>query len=266
MSKTKNYLTQRVQHSINGTIFLFLLCAATNTYGQQQTIVSQGVPNLSSPGSSTYVSNAFPYRTVTKLLSTFPDNKIYEGTGVFVSRDVVFTAAHVVYKSQDGGRAKEVRISPGYDGEDGWVGHTRERYIRVPQEYLNGEDENYDFAVILTAEALGDKCGFLGFDAPPSRNINNIRIIGYSSIVNGAETMVESVSDAFLANSNEVAHRADTTEGMSGAPIIIANPRTPGAWLVIGVHTRGGRGLPFNFGVRFSAAFVRDLPGYERRQ
>jgi V8-like Glu-specific endopeptidase len=266
MKRMQNHLRWQSYFSSILHFFLLLLFAAAKiTYGQQQTIISRRVPTLTPQRSSTYVSNAYPFRAVTKLFSTFPDDEVYEGTGVFVSRDVVFTAAHVVYDSKHGGRATRVLISPGYSGGDGWVGHTRDRYIRVPDEYLKCEDENYDFAVILTADALGDRCGFLGFDAPPGPNVGAIRIIGYSSLFDGAETMVESVSDAVLANSNEIQHIGDTTKGMSGAPIIIPNPRAPGAWLVIGVHTRGGRGLPFNFGVRFSRAFVRNLPGYERR-
>lgn len=257
MTRTHTYQNRIVLTLVNITVlFLFLSIAVGTNYAQQHGVIPNGGgPRVKPPNA--YIGNNFPYRTVAKLFVTFPSGDTTQGTGVFIGADRVFTAAHVVYQKQYGGTASKVEIIPGYNGESNPpFGRTDAKRILVPTEYMQNKDRNYDFAAIVTVDGLGHKSGWLGYYVPRSPNLGNIQIIGYPIDIDNAQAMAYSGSNATLANGNEISYKADTNSGMSGAPII---QRVNNTWLVIGVHTRGGDGLPFNFGVRFSDYFLSGL-------
>ncbi|MGC2236463.1 MAG: trypsin-like peptidase domain-containing protein [Pyrinomonadaceae bacterium] len=247
-------------------LLIFLYATVINLPAQQQSMISRTGSGTLTPVSDPYIRNNFPYRAVAKIFVTFPNcADAAEGTGVFVSADGVFTAAHNVYKPECGGYATRVDIIPGYSRGNEPFGRTSAKKIKIPNEYTSIADPrndlhaaNYDFAAIVTTSAIGHKSGWLGYNIPSGNNLGQIMILGYPEKYEG-EIMAQSVSDAELAYSNGLGYFADTLKGMSGGPII--KIMADESFRVIGIHVRGRQGLPFNFGSRFSDDFLRGLPG-----
>jgi len=202
------------------------------------------------------IRDTYPYRSVARIVSTFRDGAKFAGSGIFVSADGVFTAAHIVYKKDHGGLATKVEITPGYDGGAAPFGTTGARRIEVMPEYITTKDPNYDFAAIITDDpSVGTRSGWLGFIVPPSINLGTVRIIGFPR--GGA--MTETSSRGTLSFRNKIAYTADTENGMSGAPIIIQLGPLDRDYRVIGVHNGAGNGQPINLGTRFFDAILRNV-------
>lgn len=264
----RTYDSNRLINAIIYLVFLlaFLYATIISLHAQPQSMISPLGRDTRTSVPDSYISNNFPYRTIAKIFAAFPNCRdSFEGAGVFVSADGVFTAAHNVYKPECGGRATQVVIIPGYNRGNEPFGRTSAKQIKIPDEYTSIENPNdnlyaanYDFAAIITTSAIGHKSGWLGYGVPSGRNLGDIMILGYPEEYDG-EIMVQSVSNAELAYSNGLGYSADTSKGMSGGPIIKTMP--DGSLRVIGIHVRGNRGLPFNFGSRFADDFLRGLPG-----
>lgn len=248
-------------------LLLTLLTGVTPAQKRQRVLSPIGSDTRTRPANA-LIADQFPFRAVTKLFVTFPGGATGEGTGVFIYSNVVFTAAHVVYDKQLG-MAKTVEIIPGYNGGNRPFGATTSARIEVPDEYITSGESDYDFAAIETATPLGHRSGWFGYIVPPAQYLDNILIIGYPDDIDGGETMVQSTSSATLSNKNELQYTADTSEGMSGAPILIKLGNQDKDYRVIGVHTRGGEGVNFNFGTRFLDAFLKNFsrgPASRRRR
>lgn len=260
MAYTQSHERRAVSVLLNVTISLLISCPVAGIYAQkiERVLSPIGADTRTRPANA-LIADQFPFRAVAKLLVTFPDGSNYEGTGIFVSADAVFTAAHVVYDKQLGGKAKSVKIIPGYGGGNKPFGVTYAARIEVPDEYTANNDQDYDFATILTSTPIGNRSGWLGYIVPPAQHFDKITIVGYPEDIDGGETMVQSTSSATLSNKNELQYKADTSSGMSGAPIIIKLCESDSCYRVIGIHTRGGEGINFNFGVRFLDAFLSKI-------
>lgn len=205
----------------------------------------------------------YPYSAVAKIIATFPKCKPQAGSGAFVSSDAVFTAAHVVYIPECGGMATEVVIIRGYDKGNEPFGRTRSIRIKVPPQYMQTEDPNYDFAAIITKDKSDSMFGF----GVPSGDLRDIMIIGYPVSVGqyDGETMMKSAGPASFTFVNQLSYPVNTFSGMSGGPILQKNGvdrRGVTHYRVIGVHTRGQADLafPVNFGAGFLDAFIEGLP------
>jgi len=212
------------------------------------------------------VGNVYPYRAVAKIIARFRDGAEVPSTGVFVSANIVFTAAHNVYRSRRGGMAVELEIMPAYNGEAPY-GTTGAKQIEIDPEYINTGNISYDFAAILTTSCIGKSSGWLGYQVP-SNDVGPISIIGYPDDNKyDGNSMYESRGTAYLAYGNKLVYDATTYEGMSGSPII---SRAGGHFSVIGVHNSGGAEIgrkgEVNLGAGFFNTILRRFPEWERCQ
>lgn len=258
MTRAYGYFSRTVGTLCNVTLLsllLILLVGITPAQRRQRVLSPIGSDTRTRPANA-LIADQFPFRAVAKLFVTFPGGSTGEGTGVFIYSNVVFTAAHVVYDKKLG-MAKKVEVIPGYSGGNRPFGTTFNARIEVPDEFLANEEQDYDFAAIETTTALGHRSGWFGYIVPPPQHLDKILIIGYPDDIDGGETMVQSTSSASLSNKNELIYTADTSDGMSGGPILIKLGNQDRDYRVIGVHTRGGEGVNFNFGTRFLDAFLR---------
>src|SRR5690348_14609244 len=57
-------------------------------------------------------SAGYPFTSIAKLYITFPDNKVFVGTGAMVDSFHVLTAGHNTYSWADGGWARSVKVVP----------------------------------------------------------------------------------------------------------------------------------------------------------
>jgi V8-like Glu-specific endopeptidase len=107
----------------------------------------------------------YPWSTVAKVIATFPDGLVAEGSGAMVGPYQALTAAHVVYDDLHGGWATDVLVLPGYDlGRAPFGSYTAEE-IRAFAGFVDDRDYDYDFALLELDADAGDLTGWLGLAA-----------------------------------------------------------------------------------------------------
>lgn len=261
MSHTLNRNSPKIEAlTAAAALLLCVLLATTNASAQDQSALHNQRPVLHRASNT---ADAFPYRAVAKIVAYFPSGAAWDGTGVFVSADGVFTAAHNVYRPDLGGMATRVEIMPGYNNGSAPFGSTHAKQIEVDPQYIRSLDKEYDFAAILTTTRLGDRSGWLGYNVP-SNYSGAVAIIGYPDDDEygwDGNSMYISASAGRLSYGNKIEYTAPTFFGMSGAPIIIM---VGSDYRVIGVHNSGGkaynRGGQVNLGTRFFDSILSRFP------
>jgi V8-like Glu-specific endopeptidase len=132
-------------------------------------------------------SAAVPWSTVVLVEAIFPNGLKEYGSGVMIGRNDVATAAHVVYRPQDGGYAQSVSVTPAYNpatdsGPYGsWPALLNPAFVRNPwlgssgtlrsdgliQNGNGGEGfvgSELDFALLTLRNSLGDRTGWMLLD------------------------------------------------------------------------------------------------------
>src|ERR1044072_372546 len=129
MSHTHNRNSRKVEALAAALLLCVVLAPAASA--QDESVLHNQRPTIYHASNA---ANEFPYRAVAKIVSYFPKGA-WDGTGVFVSADAVFTAAHNVYRPDLGGRATRVEIMPGYDGGSAPFGSTWAKQIEIDPQY-----------------------------------------------------------------------------------------------------------------------------------
>jgi V8-like Glu-specific endopeptidase len=113
----------------------------------------------------------YPYSAVVELQATFPDRKIYTGSGVMVDGFHVLTAGHLIYSSADGGFATSIIATPELDGSSRPFGSARMTYERTFRAFVNynrfhvgtTRTGDYDIALITPDRDIGDSAGWMAY-------------------------------------------------------------------------------------------------------
>jgi V8-like Glu-specific endopeptidase len=256
--QTPYHLNRKALVLVNlAVLFLFFWQAGSSAYTQNELHIPTGKKNKATINERTNITRDSSFSPVAKLYVTFPEGPTRiepaDATGAFIAPDKVITAAHAIYNEKSGGKAIKVVIIPGYDNGKAPFGTTEAREINLPLEYamFPSSRQVYDFAVLVTAHPLGNKCGVFSYKMPTRDDMGKITIVGYPFDVDRGETMVKSTSEAYLVRPNGLQYQADTYAGMSGAPILNKDN------VIIGLHTRGESKLDSNFGVQFHEYFLK---------
>ena len=173
------------------------------------------------------------------------------GTGLMIRPDAILTAAHNLtidpkdsLKVKSSKNAKEVQFHLKYDSGNSLKTLKISNY-KVPNEWLFGRDESYDFAVLfLEKSEIQPKIGLASIEKWMSLPIET-RVAGYpKEIIGKAGLRVPNKPLSSYAHSGELKSISDcsrflnyscfTEEGMSGGPVLIRD--LP---ISIGVHTTG---------------------------
>jgi V8-like Glu-specific endopeptidase len=104
----------------------------------------------------------YPWSTVAKVVSTFPDGLVSEGSAVMVGPYQALTAAHVIYDDLHGGWASDVEVLPGYDLGFAPFGSYVAQEILSFTGFIDDGDYAYDFALLELDADAGEQTGWLG--------------------------------------------------------------------------------------------------------
>lgn len=107
----------------------------------------------------------YPWSAVAKVIATFPDGLVAEGSAAMVGPYQALTAAHVVYDDLHGGWAEDVEVIPGYSLGLAPFGRHVAVDIRSFAGFVDDGDYAYDFALLELGSGVGEETGWLGLAA-----------------------------------------------------------------------------------------------------
>ena len=125
-----------------------------------------------------------PWSAVVQVFAAFASGLQVSGSGVIVDRNSVLTAAHVVY-DQNEGKATEVVVYPGYNGDLPIFSPSNDYYVATEVTSFGAELNNNPNVITLTE--IGRDVAVLGFSEELGARTNGgmkIVPLGPSGIVN----------------------------------------------------------------------------------
>lgn len=222
-------------------------------------------------------SAGFPYKTIGQLTITYPNNKVFYGSGVLVDSYHVLTAGHNTYSAKDGGWAKSIKFTPLMTGGSAPYGSAYMTYQRTYTSFINYNKRNpgstatnvNDIALLTLDRTMGNKVGWMsyGYDNNNSRfasgTILNTAGFPAAGRYNG-KTMYFSAGKIAGLSSNRLAiqyyqSQITTYGGQSGSPVWLYKS-SDGSRVVYGIHVAGsGRSNSLNFATRITESIYNQI-------
>jgi V8-like Glu-specific endopeptidase len=221
----------------------------------------------------------YPYTSIVELQATFPDHKMYVGSGVLIDRFHVLTAGHVVYSYADGGFASQIQAIPELYGTSRPYGTAYMTYQRTYTNFMNYNrthpgmtaSGDYDIALITLDRTIGDRTGWMGFGWDVNANFAPGAILntaGYpaSGGYDGNHMQFSYGGIAGLSGDGLAItywqNSITAFGGQSGSPVWRYTPSN-GASTVYGVHV-GGNGTPgsLNLATRITQSIFNDIQNW----
>jgi V8-like Glu-specific endopeptidase len=186
----------------------------------------------------------YPYNCIALLL--IEREKMYYGTGFFVSKRCIATAGHCVF--DNGIWAKSVTVIPGanIEGYPTRWGKAKAIKLRSVIGWVNNVDPEYDYgAVILPDDSLYNKMqGIMGYAEYNSNFAINVELSGYPEDKSFEQYFATGKIDRVAAN--RLYYTLDTEHGQSGSPVFV---RDNGNCVAVGIH-RGNTNSTENHAIR----------------
>ncbi|MEX2143715.1 MAG: trypsin-like serine protease [Anaerolineales bacterium] len=203
--------------------------------------------------------NVFPYRSITWLVITFGSHGSGTCTGWFYGPRSVATAGHCLY--QPGwGWATKVIVFPGKNGSSSPFGSTTAYRLFSVSEWVNKANPNFDYGVIQTRHALGNRTGWFGYWWQAANKFaGSYTVSGYPGDKPAGQQwrMPGALTHVLVAS---LWYKIDTFGGQSGSPIFIK--RSGCGWCTAGIHAYGVPRSPYtieNSGTRIRQAVFNNL-------
>lgn len=244
----------------------------------RQSSAATAVPHVVIPG-QTLIRN---YRTPTdprhRYIGRIKTIDGGAGTGTLTTvtttaghvRNIVITAAHVIYDADTYGPVAQATFTPAYcpgsapgtgnnppsapfgiyviGAEDMWI----------PAKYSSRSKYRYDYGVLLVRRPLNA----MDFPAPPTMGDidpaqQNTEVYGYPGIADG--NMAGCAGDLLFSNKNGLAlYNASTGPGSSGAAVV----QTAAPTTIIAVHVTGDTQMDLNMGPLLSGEVRSAIKGF----
>lgn len=129
------------------------------------------------------VSNvtAFPWRANCKLYMTFPNGKMFVGSGALIGNKYVVSCGHCIYSHDNGGWATRVEVVPGLYQSSRPYGSAFAVNYRTYNGWVNSRDRFYDISLITLDRNIGSSTGWFGYAYQPNLNNWTVHFGGYDA-------------------------------------------------------------------------------------
>lgn len=245
---------------------------------QLEILEERTVPSLTAVAATA----GFPFTAIVQVKMTFPDSKVFVGTGAMVDSFHVLTAGHNVYEYGDGGWAKKIEVTPELNGTTAPFGlayMTRERTYTTWTDYSkvhpgSTAPGDYDIGLITLDRQIGLNTGWMSFGYNNTDSFFSsgrvMNLAGYPAtngydgkhmgLTSGTIAGLDSTKTVINYNQSQMT----TYGGMSGGPVWSYLSST-GQRIIYGVHVAGtGTSTSLNFATRITQGIFNDLLSWER--
>ncbi len=204
-------------------------------------------------------TTSYPWRTVTKLIVTFPKGK-GGCTGTIIAAKYVLTAGHCVHNKDYGGWAKKIEVIPGLSGTYKPFGSVFATKLRSYTSWTSSQKADHDIGLITLDKSIGNTTGWLGYAYYPSINGVTGNITGYPGDKDNGLYPYYHYGSIASSTSYRLYYQIDTSNGQSGSGIYY---KTGDKRYVFGVHTNGTSSpTGYNSGTRLDSKKVKDLKSW----
>ena len=168
-------------------------------------------------------------RNFIKHLSATDEKFLYECSSFLISKNIVLSAAHCVYKN---GRLKDVTVSQEF----------KAKHIWIAKEYIKKSVTKFDIALIQLEKDVSSFNTNINLRLE-SEDVYDlvVNVAGFSTDKSHELWQDECVIDIYESNYS-INHACDTVGGVSGAPVF-KKGNEPGSIDIFAIHTSGYRGI-----------------------
>lgn len=193
-----------------------------------------------------------------KLKNDFEQVLSGQGSCFMVGPHHLLTAAHCVYG--ENGWVESAAVSMCLSSKVSPFGEVRVAKVFIPKKWKESSDKNFDFALIILEESIGNKVGWGSLICEEKNSLlqRQISVTGYPW--DKKSKLMTMSSQPKLVEQYHIFYDIDTNKGQSGSAIWFQQDGNPH---VVGIHTNGAnRKQEGNFGVRLerrNLKFIRSL-------
>jgi len=206
-----------------------------------------GTDNRTRVTTTTYA----PYRSVAKLVTVFPDNTWFMGSGALVGPYHLLTAGHAVYQRAHGGWVKSIFVWLGQNGKNCPYGEARGVYAHSQGGWTVEQKKEHDWAVVTLDRRTGNTTGWFNYSYATDSYYTRraVRSAGFPTDRDQGKNMyrisgqIDHVSPFQLFYEGSM----DTAGGQSGSPVYVYS-YTKG-YVIHGIH---GAGSVYNEATRLT--------------
>jgi len=214
-------------------------------------------------------TSLLPWRCIARLEIAFASGARGTGSGWFISPRTLATAGHNFW-DQEHGRARDIRIFPGYSQGYPAFGSYRATEAFWDPQWPNGFDERRDFALLHIDS--DPRVGYFGYAAASDDGLQNVascvNVAGYPSDKDGGQQYYDAGTQYYdggrIVGADEyfIYHTIDTNVGQSGGPLFWSDEANR---IGLGIHVYGTDPRhPSNRALRITKDLYEIFSAYKR--
>ena len=184
-------------------------------------------------------------------------------TGTLIGPRHVLTAGHCVYNIRNDRWYSRLAFSPGQNGGTRPYGKIAWKRAISVRGWTKRHKRNYDYAMIVLAQDIGNRVGWMGYGWKRPMPKYNVNINGYPGD-KPSGTMWHSFCGLKIIRTYRLYYACDTFGGMSGSGVYVyfksSNKRT-----IYGIHAYGVDSTGYNGATRIRKAVFQNLKKWKAR-